>query len=109
MSTTNHLARLPPELCNLILDYFSSKEVKTFRLVNRSCHDVCSHLLIKKAFFALRPKTLAVFKEIVEHPIFNRTVTEIVYDTRCVFLKFLIHRLDGRRCFVLARRARIDH
>ena len=85
MSTTDHLARLPPELCSLILDYFSPKDVKNFRLVSRKCHDVCSHLLIKKAFFALRPKTLSIFKEILEHPIFSQTVTEIVYDTRQVF------------------------
>lgn len=75
------LGKLPPELLNIVLSSLLPLHIKNLRLVNRKYHDASSHLLMRRVYFALRPKTLAVFKEIVEHPIFCRSVTEIVYDT----------------------------
>ena len=75
------IGQLPPELLNTVLSLLLPQHIKNLRLVNRKYHDASSHLLMTRVYFALRPKTLAVFKEVIEHPIFCRSVTEIVYDT----------------------------
>lgn len=75
------LGQLPPELLKIVLSFLLPLHIKNLRLVNRKYHDASSHLLMRRVYFALRPKTLAVFNEIIEHPIFCRSVTEIVYDT----------------------------
>lgn len=84
MPTVDVLGQLPHELSDIVLRLLLPQDIKKLRLTNRKYHDLSSHLLIETAYFALRPKTLAVFNEIVEHPIFSRSVTEIVYDTRSV-------------------------
>ena len=75
------LGHLPPELLNNVLSCLLPQHIKNLRLVSRKYHDASSHLLMKRAFFALRPATLAVFNKIIEHPIFSHTVIELVYDT----------------------------
>ncbi|KAL8744422.1 MAG: hypothetical protein Q9190_003333 [Brigantiaea leucoxantha] len=72
--------KLPVELLQIIFSLLRPQDIKTTRLVSRKWHDISSPLLITRVFFALRRKTLDVFKEIVSHPVFSQTVTELIYD-----------------------------
>ena len=44
--------------------------------------------MIPRVYWAIRPKTIEVFKNIVAHPVFSKSVTEIVYDVSFFAEKF---------------------
>lgn len=74
------LALLPNEILSKICECLYPQDIKMLRLVNRQLHDLSSPYLMKRVFYAVRPQTHAVFQEIYNHPIFSKSVTEIVYD-----------------------------
>lgn len=55
-------------------------DIKAVRLLNKHYNDVASPYLMHRVFLAARPKTIAIFKEIIEHEVFGNTIREIVFD-----------------------------
>lgn len=74
------LGRLPPEVLKEVLQLLTPGDIKTVRLLNKSYRDSSSPYLISRVFIAARRRVLEAFEEIVNHPVFSKTVTEIVYD-----------------------------
>lgn len=76
---TQTLVGMPNEMLHAICQYLYPEDIKILRLVDKRMCDLSSEYLMK-VYYALRPKTHAVFSEICDHPIFSRSVVEIVYD-----------------------------
>lgn len=72
--------QLLPELWIQIFSMLSSHDIKATRLACKAFSDLSSSFLMKRAYFALRPRTMDVLYQIARHPIFSKTVTELIYD-----------------------------
>jgi len=79
MSTTP-LPPLPFEILSQILSYLPPSSLRSARLTSRTLAKIGAHHLLSRIYLAPRPATLAAFTSITQHPIFSRTITEIVYD-----------------------------
>lgn len=77
---TQTLAGMPNEVLHAICQCLYPEDIKILRLVDKRMCDLSSEYLMKKAYYALRPKAHAVFQEICDHPVFSRSVVELVYD-----------------------------
>lgn len=71
---------LPDEMILNVFGSLPRKDIKNVRLVNQKMHRISSPLLISRAYIAARPKTLQIFNEIVSHPVFSQSISEVVYD-----------------------------
>ena len=80
MPAPDTLGRLPPELLDMVFDRLLPRDIKLLRLINKKYCRLSSSRLMKRAFFALRPNTLAAFNKVVDHPVFSLSVKHIVYD-----------------------------
>ncbi|KAL9035030.1 MAG: hypothetical protein Q9214_006776 [Letrouitia sp. 1 TL-2023] len=76
----DNIDRLPLEILQIISSFLLPQDIKSTRLVSRKWHNVTSPYLMRRIFFAPRRRTLDIFNKIVKHPIFGKSVTELVYD-----------------------------
>ena len=74
------LGKLPLELKRQTFEMLEVADIKSVRLVNQHYNDIASPYLMRRAFLAARPKTMAIFKEIIGHTVFSKTIREIVFD-----------------------------
>ena len=65
----------------LVVERLGVEEIKLIRLVCRGLRDVSSHLLIRKAYFALQYKTTNILMRLAESPVFSRSIETLVIDT----------------------------
>ena len=80
MSETRNLLSFPLELLQEISSHLHPQDIKAFRATSRVVHAAASPYLIPRAYLALRPGTIAVFNQIIAHPIFGKNIQEIVFD-----------------------------
>ena len=73
------------ELLLEISSHLHPQDVKAFRATSRIIHAATSPYLIPRAYIALRPATIAVFRQIIAHPISGKNVQEIVFDASQFF------------------------
>lgn len=64
----------------MISSFLLPQDIKSTRLVSRKWCNVTSPYLMRRVFFAPRRGTLDIFNKIVKHPIFGKSITELVYD-----------------------------
>ena len=74
------LGIFPLEILNQALELLGVADIKSVRLTNKHYSHVASPYLMQRVFLAARPKTIAIFKEIIGHAVFRDTITEIVFD-----------------------------
>ena len=74
------LGSLPLELQRQAFENLETADIKSVRLLNQHYNEVASPYLMHRVFLAARPKTMAIFKEIIEHAVFRNTIREIVFD-----------------------------
>ena len=64
----------------MIFRQLTKKDLKSARLCCAPWASVASEMLINRVYFAPRKKTMEYFEAVSKHPIFSRTVKELVYD-----------------------------
>ena len=80
MPPYNGLSELPLELLGMISTKLHPQDVKTLRATSKNMQIVVLPYLITKAYIALCPGTMALFNKIVAHPVFSKSVKEVVFD-----------------------------
>ncbi len=63
--------------------HLPKRDVKSIRVVSRRFLDLCNLRFLNTVYVALRKQTLRVLVEISKHPVFSKTVKNIVYDATC--------------------------
>ncbi|MCJ1230131.1 hypothetical protein MMC12_006802 [Toensbergia leucococca] len=104
---SNHLERLPTELLSAIFRMLTKSPIKSVRLVSRRCNAIASEYLMQSITFAFRHDTLKGLEAISQHPIFSRTVRNLVYDvsiydemiaeSREAYRQWLVTLLESKR------------
>jgi len=89
MSST--ICSLPDELLHGILLELPEKDIKAARVTCTRLAGNGAHHLFKSIYFAPRRKVMRDFKNITDHPIFGKSVEELVYDFRL----FIGHKFHG--------------
>ena len=79
-ASISSLDHLPQELLRHIYSFLPPITIKRVRLLNKLHRDLSSQYLIPRVYWAVRPQTIEVFKNIVAHELFRKGVKEIVYD-----------------------------
>ena len=80
MAVQRGVIPLPIDVMCEVFDYLQRIDIKQLRLTSKGIHAIASHLLMSRAYVAVRRETMDAFNEIASHPMFSQTITEIVYD-----------------------------
>ncbi|KAI4257646.1 MAG: hypothetical protein L6R42_005521 [Xanthoria sp. 1 TBL-2021] len=76
----NVLEKLPNEVVAMILSSLPRKHLKQARLVSRRLAELGARDLIDTVYISSRGKDMAVFDSITKHPVFSKSVKNIVFD-----------------------------
>jgi len=87
------LSQLPNELLHHILSYLPATSLKAARLTTTHLAAVGAPHLLSRIYVAPRPHTIGTFLAITTHPVFSRTVKELVYDDS--LLEAVLAEKDG--------------
>ncbi|MCJ1243064.1 hypothetical protein MMC30_000260 [Trapelia coarctata] len=79
-SAPRPLPHLPFEILSQILGHLPTPSLTTARLTSTTWATIGAHHLLPRIYLAPRPHTIATFTAICAHPIFSKTVKELVYD-----------------------------
>lgn len=74
---------VPPEILEYTFGLLKLQDIRNIRQVCRAFNDAASHFLIRSAWISFRPDDWQILEAISKHPIFSKTVREIIYDATC--------------------------
>lgn len=93
---------LPDELLAATLEYLPKLDLKLARLACVRWSNVGAEMLFSRVYFAPRRGVIESFSKITAHPIFSKTIKEIVYDGRLYLPRFAAdtnhfrHEFEGK-------------
>ena len=73
---------LPDELLIEILQYLPKTDLKSARLSSSWLGAIGASMLFHRVYFAPRKFEIERFRNIAQHPVFSKTIKELVYDAR---------------------------
>ena len=79
---TSGVTSLPDELLAAILSHISKSDLKNARSTCLRWSNIGAEFLFQRVYFAPRKGEMELFSNITSHPIFSRTIKEVVYDGR---------------------------
>ena len=71
---------VPTEILEYTFGLLKLQEIRAVRQVCRAFNDAASHFLIRSAWISFQPDDWQILEAISKHPIFSKTVREIIYD-----------------------------
>ena len=71
---------VPSEILEYTFALLKLQDIRAIRQVCRAFNDAASHFLIRSAWISLQPDDWQILEAISKHPIFSKTVREIIYD-----------------------------
>lgn len=88
---------LPDELLHMVLLELPKGDLKAARLVCSRFSEVGACLLFKRIYFAPRKNVMEDLESVATHPVFSKSIKELVYDTR-LFSSYMFHERTGDGC-----------
>ena len=77
-----HLTDLPPEVLAKIIKILPKHDIKSVRLSSTRLSAIAASMLFDRVYFAPRKFEMERFRNIAQHPLFSKSIKELVYDGR---------------------------
>ena len=74
---------VPPEVLEHTFGLLRLQDIRAIRQVCKVFNIAGSHFLVRSAWISFQPGDWQILESISKHPIFSKTVREIVYDATC--------------------------
>lgn len=95
-----HIQDFPTELLAAVFENLPKSTLKRARLTSTRWSDIGAETLFQRVYFAPRRHTMQRFINITSHPVFSRTIKEVVYDGALFQSRYLDETIFREHCEV---------